>query len=211
MTRTVKYAMTLTFALSVVSCEPSTTAPPPVEVEVDGLARPIVAERDASRPRYIRDEWDGAGWADEDGDGCNTRAEVLMAESSVPTQRKANCTVLAGAWVDPWTGAAHVTATAVQVDHLVALADASASGGWAWSAERKVAFANDLSDPMHLNAVGGAVNGAKADHGPDRWLPALASARCAYVESYVAIKARWGLTITPAAWAAVLRAWEACQ
>ncbi|MGH9036763.1 MAG: hypothetical protein ACRD0O_13450, partial [Acidimicrobiia bacterium] len=36
-------------------------------------------------------------WVDEDGDGCDTREEVLMAESTVPPETDpARCTVLTG-------------------------------------------------------------------------------------------------------------------
>lgn len=162
--------------------------PPVIE-----LARPLVAERDPDRPRYLRDEWDGKGWADVDGDGCNTRAEVLQLESSIPTTSKAtNCTVVSGSWTDRYTGHGFTDAAAVQIDHLVALGDAAASGGWAWSAERKAAFTNDLDDAWALNAVSGAENQRKADFGPDRWLPPVADFRCTYVAAYSATRRSGG-------------------
>lgn len=195
------------------STEPARTAsvagPFPAITE---LARPVVAEPDPTRPRYDRDEWDGKGWADDDGDRCNTRAEVLQIESSVPTTSKTtNCTVLTGAWTDPYTGQSFTSAAAVQIDHLVALGDAASSGGWAWPEARKVAFANDLDDAWQLNAVSGAENQRKADHGPDRWLPPAAGFRCTYVAAYSAVKARWGLTVTPVQWAAIESVWRGCQ
>lgn len=173
-------------------------------------ARPRVAERDPNRRAYNRDEWDDRGWADDDGDGCNTRAEVLEAESYGPLTRKANCTVLTGEWRDPYTGRSYTDAAAVQIDHLVALSDASDSGGWAWSADRKRAFTNDLDDAWSLNAVSGAENQRKADYGPDAWLPPATQFRCTYVAAYAGIKARWGLTVTPAQWAAIERVWANC-
>lgn len=175
------------------------------------LAHPRVAERDPARGPYIREEWDGRGWADDDGDGCNTRAEVLEAESTSPVTRRAGtCTVLTGSWVDPYTGSTYTEASEVEVDHLVSLGDASASGGWAWSPDRKRAFANDLDDAWSLNATAGAVNQRKADYGPDRWLPPAEATRCTYVAAYAGIKARWGLTVTPTQWAAIERVWREC-
>lgn len=175
-----------------------------------GLARPVVAEPAAGRPRYVREEWQPHGWDDEDHDGCDTRAEVLMAESSVPTTRRPNCTVLTGTWADPYTGQVFTAAADVQIDHLVALGDAAASGGWAWTAGRKQAFANDLADQWALNATAGPENQRKSDYGPDRWMPPRAEFVCTYVYAYAAIKARWGLTVTPAQWAAIERTWANC-
>lgn len=175
-----------------------------------GLPELVVAEPDGSRPRYERDQWDGRGWADVDGDGCNTRAEVLQLESAVPTTSKATtCTVVTGSWSDPYTGRSTTLAADLQIDHLVALGDAHRSGGWAWSAERKREFANDLSDPWALNAVWGQENERKADHGPDEWLP-ISDFRCTYVLAYATVKARWGLTVSPAQYAAIAGAYSEC-
>ena len=183
------------------------TAPP-----VDGageLARPRVAERDPGRSRYERDAWEPHGWADADGDGCNTREEVLLAEGR-GVQTGAGCKVLAGEWTDRYTGRQVNSAAQLQIDHLVALSDAHASGGWAWPAERKARFANDLSDADDLNAVWGGENERKADYGPDRWLPPAPEARCWYVRAYASVKARWDLTVTPAQWAAIETVWASC-
>lgn len=157
------------------------------------LAHPRIADRDPERFRYVRDEWQPHGWADADGDGCNTREEVLVAESAVTVRLGPGCKVLADEWDDRYTARRMTTPPELQIDHLVALSDAHASGGWAWPADKKVAFTNDLSDADHLNAVWGPENQRKADDGPDRWLPPNPQFRCAYVAAYARIKARWGL------------------
>jgi hypothetical protein len=65
--------------------------------------------------------------------------------------------------------------------------------------------------PTRSTPWGGAVNQAKADYGPDRWLPQPGStARCWYVAAYARIKARWDLTVTPQQWAAIERVWAGC-
>lgn len=176
---------------------------------VTTLAHPRIADPDPARPRYVRDEWEPHGWADADRNGCNTRAEVLKAESAKPVTTKAtNCTVVTGEWADRYTGRTVTVADQLQVDHLVALGDAAASGGWAWNADRKAAFANDLDDAWQLNAVWGAENERKADSGPDRWQPPRPGFRCTYVGAYAAIKARWGLTVTQAQWTAIETTWK---
>lgn len=159
----------------------------------------------------MRDEWQPHGWADVDGDGCNTRAEVLIAESSVPPRRGPDCRIGSGECDDRYTGRRITSPAALEIDHLVALADAHASGGWAWPADRKVTFANNTDDADELNATWGPENQRKSDGGPDRWLPPNVAFRCAYVAAYAAIKARWALTVTPAQWAAVERVWSGCR
>ena len=186
---------------------PPLGAPPPGTATGE-LARPRVAEPDAGRSRYDRDVWQPHGWADADGDGCNTREEVLLAEGRA-VQTGPGCKILAGEWADRYTGRQVTSPAQLQIDHLVALSDAHASGGWAWPAERKVRFANDLVDVDELNAVWGPENERKADYGPDRWLPDP-GARCWYVSAYARVKARWDLTVTPAQWAAIEAVWAGC-
>jgi hypothetical protein len=125
--------------------------------------------------------------------------------------RTAGCKIVSGEWEDRYTGRRTTSPAALQIDHLVALSDASASGGWAWTPERKAAFADDLSDADELNAVWGPENERKADYGPDGWLPPAAGFRCAYVAAYARIKARWDLTVTPQQWAAIERVWAGCR
>ena len=178
--------------------------------EAGALARPRVADPTPGRPRYQREQWQPHGWEDADGDGCNTRAEVLDVEAVGPVVQGPRCKILSGEGVDPYTGRRTTSPADLQIDHLVALAEAHRGGGWAWPPERKVAFANDLSDAAELNAVWGPENERKADHGPDRWLPPAEGFRCAYIDAYARIKARWDLTVTPAQWAAIERVWAGC-
>lgn len=143
----------------------------------------------------MRDEWDEG--RDEDGDCVRTRHEVLAAESVVePTI--ADCHVTAGEWVDPLTGERLDDPEILQVDHLVALADAHRSGGWRWDADRKAEYANSLTDADHLNAVLGAENERKADDGPEAYRPADDAAWCWYGFAYARVKATWALTVTDA-------------
>ncbi len=186
----------------------STTSAP--TGDVGPLARPRVAEPDPNRAPYHREDWQPHGWADADGNSCNSRAEVLIHESVVGVKRGTRCKILAGEWQDPYTGRRTTSPADLQIDHLVALSDASSSGGWAWPAERKIAFANDLDDAWELNAVWGPENQRKSDYGPDGWLPPVTGFRCTYVVAYSRIKAHWNLTVTPAQWAAIERVWTSC-
>jgi hypothetical protein len=144
-------------------------------------------------------------WNDADRDCQDTRAEVLITESQVPVSftTAAACTVATGRWVDPWSGAVTTSASALEVDHTVALANAWRSGAWAWTPQQRVAFANDLADHGHLIAIPSAENQAKGDDGPEEWRPPSGTAWCAYARVWTAIKARWNLTATPAEWGAI--------
>jgi hypothetical protein len=146
---------------------------------------------------YNRDAW--SVWIDADRDCQDTRAEVLIAESSAPvTLNATGCTVVGGRWVDPYTGTAWTLASDVDVDHTVPLADAHRSGGWAWDAGKKAQYGNDLASPEHLIAIEDNLNQAKGDKSPDQWQPPLASSRCDYANNWIAIKKRWSLTVTQA-------------
>ena len=54
---------------------------------------------------------------------------------------------------------------------------------------------NDLTDPRTLIAVTANANQSKGDSDPSNWLPPLASDQCPYVGTWIAIKARWGLSM----------------
>jgi len=129
-------------------------------------------------------------------DGCSTRDRVLIAESTSFAQVDPfGCRVVAGDWVSPFDGAMWEDPAEIQIDHLVALKEAWESGAWAWTEAERRAFANDIEDPRSLNAVTGSVNQAKSDFDPPRWLPPLAEARCRYLADWIAVKARWQLSM----------------
>jgi hypothetical protein len=153
-----------------------------------------VAAHDPARPAYDRESWEEG--LDTDGDCLRTRHEVLTDESIQPV-RIADCKVVAGSWIDPLTATATTDPADLEVDHLVALADAHRSGGWRWDPDRKAAFANALADPGHLNAVSSAENQRKADDGPESYRPPDPSAWCWYATAYARVKATWELTVTP--------------
>jgi hypothetical protein len=147
---------------------------------------------------------DFGGWIDVRG--CqDTRATLLIRTSQVPVTftTSSDCTVRTGRWIDPWSGAVTTVAHDFQIDHTVPLANAWASGAWAWTHDRRVAYANDLADLGHLVPILAHENEAKGDDGPDQWRPPSRSAWCRYALDWDRIKAKWHLTATPAEWAAL--------
>ncbi|MBK9180718.1 MAG: HNH endonuclease [Acidimicrobiales bacterium] len=187
---------------------PTTSRPAPTTSPA-GLATLEIAEWPADLPRYDRDRFEL--WVDADGDGCNTRDEVLIAESlDLPQIDPFRCDVVAGRWVDAYSGSETTNPGDLQIDHLVALANAWRSGAWAWDDARRQAFANDLDHPGALNAVPGEVNQAKADKGPEAWRPPDPDAWCRYALDWAQVKAAWGLTATRAEWDALVAMAATC-
>lgn len=114
----------------------------------------------------------GDGWIDADGDGCDTRREVLIAESTSPAQVDPfGCEVIAGDWVSAYDGYSTDDPTELEIDHVVALSEAWRSGAAAWPEDRRLAFANDLDSPAALVAVTAATNRSKGDRDPASWQP----------------------------------------
>lgn len=160
----------------------------------------VVDQYDSSQPKYERSMF-GEGWADLDGDNCNTRNEILSRDLSRPTYREGtnDCVVQTGTLAEPYTGSVvefvrgQGTSELVQIDHVVALADAWRAGAWQWDPQTRLEFAND---PLNLLAVDGASNYEKGALTADQWLPPNEDFQCDYVARQVAVKAKWGLSVT---------------
>lgn len=131
-------------------------------------------------------------WIDADGNGCDTRKEVLIAEAISKPTLGIRCSLKGGSWVSLYDGKSITDSSALDIDHLVPLAEAWRSGAWAWTAEQRTAFANDLSEPRALIAVTAATNRAKGDSDLKDWIPQ--QNRCDYIEAWVTVKLRYALT-----------------
>ena len=135
-------------------------------------------------------------WRDIDGDGCDSRDQVLKRDSiSLPQVDPVNCNVIAGDWISPYDGARWSNPSDIDIDHVVALKEAWDSGAWAWSAAQRKAYANDTSDSRTLLAVTDSVNQSKSDKDPSNWLPPLQSYTCTYLGNWIAVKVRWSLSM----------------
>ncbi|MDW4903040.1 HNH endonuclease family protein, partial [Streptomyces californicus] len=86
------------------------------------------------------------------------------------------------------------SAGALDIDHMVPLAEAWDSGASAWTAARREAYANDQSADVSLVAVTARTNRQKSDQDPADWMPPSPEAQCRYVGEWVATKLRWDLT-----------------
>jgi len=135
-------------------------------------------------------------WIDANGNGCNTREEVLIAESQSKAQVDAyGCKVIEGDWLSPYDNVMHTNPSNLDIDHMVPLKEAWDSGAWNWTAAQRQTFANDLSDARALIAVSAGQNRSKSDRDPSNWIPPQKSYTCTYLSEWVAIKARWNLSM----------------
>ena len=96
----------------------------------------------------------------------------------------------------------------MQIDHVVALADAWTTGAAAWPPATREALAND---PANLLAVDGAANQAKGAGDAATWLPPHKAFRCRYVITQVRVKAAYGLWVTVAERDAIARELGRCE
>ncbi|WP_225822404.1 HNH endonuclease family protein [Streptomyces naphthomycinicus] len=143
-------------------------------------------------------------------DGCNTRAEVLLAEAVEPPEVLPGCKLSGGRWWSYYDSKWITQAAALDVDHMVPLAEAWDSGASQWTAARREAYANDLDVPTSLVAVSAASNRSKADQDPAQWLPPTADVMCRYISEWVGTKLRWGLTADAVELEALNQLAEAC-
>ncbi len=185
---------------------PPTKAPGGTNGELQLTVAPVPVDI----PDYNRRDW--RHWTDEDRDCQNARQEALIAESKtrVTFESEDRCRVATGQWVGPYTGTVVDDPGKLDIDHLVPLANAHRSGGWAWDRDRKRAFANDLTYPDHLIATTASANRAKGSKGPEDWRPPDQGYWCDYAVDWVAIKSRWGLTATEREWEALQEMLGAC-
>ena len=138
-----------------------------------------------------------ADWYDADRDGCDTRQEVLIAESIIPAKIGAKCKVT-GQWFSIYDGVTTTNSSSFDIDHMVPLKEAWDSGAWNWNKDQRKKFANDLDEPFFLIAVTARSNRSKGERDPAEWMPTSAKYRCEYARIWVQIKRAWDLSVDPA-------------
>jgi Protein of unknown function (DUF1524) len=157
----------------------------------------------------------GPAWEDVDHNGCDARNDILRRDlTRVVFESGSACIVLRGRLHDPYTGETIAfvggvgTSTKVQIDQVVALGDAWMSGAAAWTATRRLDYAND---PLVVLAVDGPENEAKGDDDASEWLPPNRSYDCTYVKQQIAIKTKYRLSVTASEKAALATVLRTCQ
>lgn len=157
------------------------------------LLAEVVYASPAIGEKYNRKAHFGHGWIDADRDCQDTRQEVLIRDSLVPvTLTIDGCRVLTGLWYCEYTDTYYDDFKKVQIEHRVPLKEAWISGADAWSKQRRVKFANDLSNPEHLIAVYGSANQSKGAKDPAKWMPDVEHDK--YIAEWINVKLNYDLT-----------------
>jgi hypothetical protein len=190
--------------LSVFSAHPAAAATTyQAELRTAVASLPVATEK---RTGYQRTAF--THWVDADGDGCNTRNEVLVAEATTKPKVGSRCALSGGKWVSYYDRRTWTDRGRLDIDHMVPLAEAWDSGAARWTAAQRKAYANDLGDPRSLVAVTDSVNQQKSDRDVAEWLPTYD--RCRYVREWTAVKIRWRLAVDTAEKAALRQVAAGC-
>ncbi|MEV7730208.1 HNH endonuclease family protein [Streptomyces sp. NPDC087917] len=162
----------------------------PIGVAVSALSLAI-----EDRTGYQRTSFKHWNAGADPSDGCSTRAEVLIAEAVQAPEVGPGCTLTGGVWWSYYDEREVTPAGALDIDHMVPLAEAWDSGPSSWTAQRREAYANDLGQETSLVAVTARSNRQKSDQDPAEWLPSSAEALCRYAAEWTATKLRWHLSV----------------
>jgi hypothetical protein len=126
---------------------------------------------------------------------CDTREYVLKRDgSNVVTD--SSCKATSGSWTSVYDGVTTTSASTFDIDHLVPLAEAWASGAWSWTTAQRQSYANDVTRPQ-LIAVSASSNRSKGDDDPAEWLPRT-SYQCTYARAWVQVKHYYALSVDSA-------------
>lgn len=161
----------------------------------------------APKTGYAREQF-GNGWGKTNG--CSTRDIILYRDLENPILED-ECKVVSGTLNDPYTATviefSKDKASAVQIDHVVALSNAWQTGAQQLTIEMRKQLAND---PLELLAVDGPANQAKSDGDAATWLPKNKAFRCIYVARQIAVKKKYTLWVTQPEKDAITSVLSAC-
>lgn len=171
---------------------------------------PVQRIPDYNRKAQFTPGGKGDNWPDVDGNGCETRDDILARDLTNVVKRDA-CVIASGTLADPYTGKridfvkdiytngkkTGGDSMSVQIDHVVSLKSAWQSGAHTWTQEQRVAFAND---PANLIASDGPTNSSKGAKSAAQWMPSTAGNAaydCTYAIKYVDVLVKYNLTASP--------------
>lgn len=172
----------------------------PNSAEAEFLAITILGElevkpKDTSQKYNRKDFY--SSWSTYNG--CDMRNVILQRDLEETVLD--GCLVMSGVLHDPYTGEVinfvrgAGTSSAVQIDHVVALSNAWATGAFNLDKDGRKAVSQD---PLNLLAVDGPANQQKSDQDASEWLPSNVDFQCRYVARQISVKYKYVLWVTPA-------------
>ncbi|WP_443075795.1 HNH endonuclease family protein [Streptomyces sp. TRM 70351] len=187
-------ALTGLVAGLVLTAPPAQAAPPtpPSAAQARSMLAGLPVAGEASMDGYSRNLF--PHWIAQDGK-CNTR-EVVLRRDGTSVRTDSECRATSGRWFSQFDGVTLTSASQVDIDHMVPLAEAWRSGARSWSAAKRRSFANNLS-AAQLIAVSASSNRSKGDQDPAEWLP-RAAYQCTYARSWVWVKHNYAMKVDSA-------------
>ena len=148
---------------------------------------------------------DPGDWVAASADCRDVSEQVLVARSAVPITwaDQLECVVDGGLWTDRYLGSNLESIIEVEVEPLVPVENVHLSGGADWTLDTRQAYLADIEHPPTLHIVAAEGGHNPRAQGPDAWRPSNRNSWCAYAVDWVAVKARWELTVTDAEAAAL--------
>ena len=163
-----------------------------------------------SLPTKEYDSKEYAQWADLDGDGCDTREEVLFRDLKVRESDGTNCGLKSGTGFNyysadteryliyvPTISKDDNTSTtsnkAIQIDHIVSKKNAWDNGGSNWTDEKWKKFVNYENNLIATYAYDNTSKGSKD---ATEWLPSNKKYHCLFAVKQIETKAEFELTVT---------------
>ncbi|KAF9289799.1 hypothetical protein BGZ68_008644 [Mortierella alpina] len=140
---------------------------------------------------------------------CDTRETVLKRDGK-DVHVDAQCRAVSGTWESPYDGATFDSASKMDIDHVVPLAEAWRSGANLWTPEKRRQFANDLDQPQ-LVAVSAGARRSKGDQTPNEWKPPARRFWCEYGRAYIQVKHFYHLSIESSEKDALIAMLETCD
>lgn len=188
----------------------STTTNDKDKLATTGLSK-LPVKPALSTDNYERDKFGGSSW--NTWKECNTRQKILNRDIKDKKIAANDCTVISGYLDDPYTGKRielkdkSAVAREVQIDHVVALANAWQTGAQDLTEEQRDQLAND---DLELLAVSSDSNQEKSSSDAAQWLPSNRAFRCEYVTRQIAIKLKYSLWVTTNEKAAMSKILSTC-
>ncbi|MEV6288062.1 HNH endonuclease family protein [Kribbella sp. NPDC051770] len=178
--------------------------PPPAGTAQTQLAS-LTVKTEGSTSGYSRDLF--PHWITVSGT-CDTRDEVLKRDGTGVTV-DAQCEPTAGRWYSVYDATYVEDDSAIDIDHIVPLAEAWKSGANAWTTAKRQQFANDRSIAQ-LIAVSASSNRSKGDRDPSEWKPTNTNVHCIYAREWIWVKYTYKLSLQAAEKTALQQMLAAC-
>jgi DNA uptake protein ComE-like DNA-binding protein len=185
----------------------STPSAAPAPDPASGLLGALTVAAEGSRNGYDRSLF--SHWRDTNGSGCDARQDTLAEQVIGFPQVDLfdSCVIVEGDWYSIFDGVTHAgSPSELDIDHVVALAEAWDSGAANWDTATRRRFAND---PAHLVAVTASSNRSKGDSDLAEWRP-LRSAWCVTATITAQVKAAYGLSVDRAEYDAIAEMLGTC-